>query len=120
MDKLELIKRNTEEIINEKDIKSVLKKSSPVTYCGYETSGEIHLGHLVTITKLLDLQEAGCKVKILFADWHTWLNRKGDWEFIHNQVNLWKKSFKSTGLDKATFVLGSSFERKINYVDDVL
>ena len=120
MDKIELIKRNTEEIINEKDIKSVLKKSSPVTYCGYETSGEIHLGHLVTITKLLDLQEAGFKVKVLFADWHTWLNQKGDWDFIHKQVKNWQKGFKAAGLNKAEFILGSDFQRSKDYIDDVL
>ena len=39
------------EIINEDDIPKLLKKKAPVAYCGYEPSGEIHLGHLVTITK---------------------------------------------------------------------
>ena len=68
MDKLELIKRNTEEVINEKDIPELLKKKKPVAYCGYETSGPITLGHLVTITKLLDLQKAGFHIKVLFAE----------------------------------------------------
>src|SRR3989344_5079132 len=120
MDKLELIKRNTEEVINEKDIPELLKKKKPVTYCGYETSGAIHLGHLVTITKLLDLQKAGFQVKVLFADWHTYLNQKGDWDFIHKQVDFWKKGFKAGGLGKAEFILGSSFQRKQEYIDDVL
>ena len=65
-EKLELIKRNCEEIINEDQLKELINKKNPVTYCGYETSGEIHLGHLVTITKLLDLEKAGFKVKVLF------------------------------------------------------
>jgi len=118
MDKLELIKRNTEEIINEKNIPELLKKKNPVTYCGYETSGAIHLGHLVTITKLMDLQKAGFHIKVLFADWHTYLNQKGDWDFIHKQVEIWKKGFKAAGLD-AEFILGSSFQRKQEYIDDV-
>jgi tyrosyl-tRNA synthetase len=120
MNKLELIKRNSEEIINENQISEILKKKKPIAYCGYETSGEIHLGHLVTTTKLLDLQKAGFHVKVLFADWHTYLNQKGDWDFIHKQVNTWKNGFKAAGLDKAEFVLGSSFERKSEYFDDVL
>ena len=44
--KLELIKRNTFEIIGGDKIKDFMKKG--VVYCGYEVSGEIHLGHLVT------------------------------------------------------------------------
>jgi tyrosyl-tRNA synthetase len=117
MKNLDLVKRNSTEIIGEDKLKDIKR---PVVYCGYETSGEIHLGHLVTITKLLDLQNAGFKVKILFADWHTWLNKKGDWDFINEQVKIWKKGFKAAGLAKAEFVVGSSFQRKPEYFDDVL
>jgi tyrosyl-tRNA synthetase len=120
MNKLDLVKRNTQEIISEEKLKTLLKKKSPRVYCGYEPSGEIHLGHLVTITKLLDLQEAGFQVVILFADYHAFLNQKGDWEFINEQVKHWKKGFKAAGLTKAEFVVGSSFQTKKEYQEDVL
>jgi tyrosyl-tRNA synthetase len=116
-EKLKLVKRNTVEVINENKISDFLKKG--VVYCGYETSGEIHLGHLVTILKLLDLQKAGIKVKVMFADWHTWLNKKGDWKFVNSQVKQWEKGFKSLGL-KAEFVRGTSFERNLDYMEDLL
>ncbi len=115
--KIELIKRNTGEIIGEDKIPGFMKKG--VVYCGYECSGEIHLGHLVTILKLLDLQRAGIKVKILLADWHTWLNKKGDWNFVNNQVKQWEKGFKSVGLD-AEIVKGTSFQKSPEYFEDVL
>ncbi len=118
MNKYELIKQNSAEIINEQDISKLLKKKKPITYCGYETSGEIHLGHLVTITKLLDLQKAGFHVKILFADWHTFLNQKGDWNFINKQIKQWKAGFIAAGLKNAEFILGSSFQRTQDYIDD--
>ncbi len=119
-ERLRLVKRNAEEIIGENKIRDLLKKKKkPVVYCGYETSGDVHLGHLVTITKLLDLQKAGFEVKVLFADWHTWLNRKGDWDFIHKEVRRWEKAFKATGLTQAKFIIGSSFQRKVEYVDDI-
>ncbi len=118
--KIELIKRNCAEILGEEHISELLHKRHPVTYCGYETSGPIHLGHLVGMTKLLDLQKAGFHVKVLFADWHTWLNRKGDWDFIHQTTKTWEKGFKASGLDKSEFILGSSFQRKIEYIDDVM
>ena len=120
MTKSDLIKRNTEEILTEEKLKQVLKKKSPRVYCGYEPSGEIHLGHLVTITKLLDLEKAGFKVIILFADYHAYLNQKGDWKFINEQVKHWKKGFKAAGLSKAEFVVGSSFQTKKEYQEDVL
>lgn len=120
MTKLELVKRNAEEIINEKDIPKLLKKKKPIAYCGYEPSGEIHLGHLVTITKLMDLIKAGFHVKVLLADWHGFLNQKGDWDFIKNQVKIWTKGMEAAGLKKAEIVVGSSFQRTPEYFDDVL
>lgn len=115
--KMELVKRNCVEIINEDKIKKFLPKG--VVYCGYECSGEIHLGHLVTILKLLDLQKAGIKIKILLADWHTWLNKKGDWDFVNSQLKQWEKGFKSVGL-KAEIVKGTSYQMKPNYFEDLL
>jgi tyrosyl-tRNA synthetase len=120
-ERLELIKRNTVEIIEEDELKKLLKeKKHPVVYCGYEVSGEVHLGHLVTISKLMDFEKAGFKVIVLFADYHTWLNQKGDWGKIRKLTKLWEKVFNAFGLEKADYVLGSSFQRKEDYVDDVM
>ena len=117
---MELIKRNTIEIINEDILLDLLKKNKkPVVYCGYEVSGEIHLGHLVSMTKLLDLQKAGFKIKILFADWHTYLNGKGDWKFINSEMKKWEKGFKAFGFKNVEFVKGSKIQRNLNYIDDV-
>jgi tyrosyl-tRNA synthetase len=117
---LEFVRRNTVEIINEEFIKKLLNENKkPVLYCGYETSGDIHLGHLVSMTKLLDLQKAGFHVKVLFADWHTYLNQKGDWDFINSQMEKWEKGFIASGLKDAEFVKGSDIQRNLNYVDDV-
>ena len=117
--KIELIKRNTIEIVNEDILSKLLKgNKKPSVYCGYETSGDIHLGHLVSMTKLLDFQKAGMKVKVLFADWHTYLNSKGDWKFIEQQLKKWEKSFRSFGI-KADFVRGTKIERNNDYIDDV-
>lgn len=119
-EKLKLIKRNTVEIINEDIFLDLIKKGKkPVIYCGYETSGDIHLGHLVSMTKLLDLQKAGFDVKVLFADWHTYLNQKGDWKFINEQTEKWEKGFIAAGLNKAKFIKGSNIQRNLEYIDDV-
>ncbi len=119
-DKFDLIKRNVAEIITEEELISLLKKKkNPVVYCGYEPSGDMHLGHFVTITKLIDLEKAGFKVKILLADIHALLNRKGDDKKIKKEVELWKKTIKAIGL-KAEVILGSDFEFSREYQFDVM
>ena len=55
---LEFIKKNTIEIGTEEELKILLKKKTkPVVYCGYEPSGNIHLGHFVTLSKLIDFEK---------------------------------------------------------------
>ena len=118
--RLELIKRNTVEIVTEVDLKKLLgKKKKPVVYCGYEPSGPLHLGHFVTIIKLMDFVKAGFKVKVLLADVHAFLNRKGKEKDIEKEVYAWKKTIKAIGLD-AEVVLGSNFQFKKDYVLDVI
>jgi len=119
-EKLELIKRNSAEIITEDSIASLLKSNKqPIAYCGYEPNGPMHLGHFVTITKLIDLQKAGFKIKILLADIHALLNRKGDEKAIKKEVENWKKTIKAIGI-KAEIVLGSSFQFKKQYQLDMM
>src|SRR3989338_703862 len=120
-ERIALITRNVADILGEERLRDLLlRKKRQITYCGYEVSGGIHLGHLVTITKLQDLAKAGFKVKVLFADWHTWLNQKGDWAFIRQEVKHWRQGFQAAGLEDAEFILGSTFQRKPEYIDDVM
>ena len=116
----ELIERNSVEVLNKEEMDEVLKKKKLQVYCGYEPSGEIHLGHLVTLMKLLDFQKAGINVVILLANWHAWLNKKGDWTFLEKQMKLWEQGMKAAGLNKAKFVKGTDFQRKEDYINDVM
>src|SRR3989338_7048290 len=119
-EKITLIQRNTSEIVSIESLRKLLeKKKRPVVYCGYEPNGPMHLGHFVTITKLMDFAEAGFKVKILLADVHAFLNRKGTEEELAKEVQNWRKTVKAIGLD-CEVVLGSSFEFKKEYQFDVM
>lgn len=118
--RIELIKRNAAEIITEEELRKLLKeKKKPVVYCGYEPSGPLHLGHFVTITKLIDFEKAGFKVKVLLADIHAFLNRKGAEEEIKKEAENWKKTIKAIGLN-ADVVLGSSFQFNKEYQLDII
>jgi len=124
MDKLALIKRNTEEVVEEKELKELIKKKkNPVVYHGFEPSGKgVHIGYMIGINKLIDFQKAGFKVVVLFADLHAWLNEKGSLNDIKKIADVYKKSFKALGLDikKTKFVMGSSFQLKKDYFKDIL
>jgi tyrosyl-tRNA synthetase len=121
MAELNLIKRNTAEIVEETELLTLLaEKSHPITYCGYEPSGPVHIGTMVAVMKQLDMQKAGITVKVLFADLHALLNRKGDEEFIKEMAGYWRKCFEGLGLTDAEYVLGTDFEYKKEYIQDVL
>ncbi|MBC5792817.1 MAG: tyrosine--tRNA ligase [Nanohaloarchaea archaeon] len=115
----QLVLRNTTEIVTEEELDEVLEKDSPTTYVGYETSGPVHLGHWASIRKLNDLQKAGFDLKVLFADLHTYLNKKGEEEWIQTMTEYWEATFKATGLD-AEFVRGREFQEETEYFHDVL
>ncbi|WP_414836777.1 tyrosine--tRNA ligase [Candidatus Nanohalococcus occultus] len=115
----QLVLRNTTEIVTEQELDEVLEKESPNTYVGYETSGPVHLGHWASIRKLSDLQKAGFNVKVLFADLHTYLNKKGEEDWIQAMTEYWEATFEACGLE-AEFIRGREFQEKTEYFHDVL
>ncbi len=121
INKLELIKRNVSEIVTERELQILLRENkNPTTYCGYEVSGPVHIGTLVVVNKQIDFQNAGLRVKVLLADLHTYLNRKGDEKFIDEMIERWKNSLIRFGLNKADYIMGTDFEFENEYIHDVL
>ena len=123
MDRLELIKRNVQEIVTEEELQELLKnKDSPVAYVGYEPSGKIHLGHVLTVNKLMDLQNAGFQIIVLLADVHAYLNQKGSLEEVRKTADYNRDCFIALGLDpqKTKFVYGSDFQLTPDYMLNVL
>lgn len=119
-EKINLISRNAEEIITFEDLEFLLKSNEPLKhYIGFEISGKIHLGSgLVCMQKVKDFADAGVKVHILLADYHTWINDKigGDLENIKKiAVGYFKEglsiAYKCLGGNPKdlNFILGSEF-----------
>nr|QWF36670.1 TyrRS mutant (Y36I-L69M-H74L-Q116E-D165T-I166G) [Cloning vector pMB1_1R26PylRS.CbzK/AfTyrRS.p-I-Phe]QWF36676.1 TyrRS mutant (Y36I-L69M-H74L-Q116E-D165T-I166G) [Cloning vector pMB1_MmPylRS/AfTyrRS.p-I-Phe] len=122
-EKLRLITRNAEEVVTEEELRQLIEtKEKPRAIVGYEPSGEIHLGHMMTVQKLMDLQEAGFEIIVMLADILAYLNEKGTFEEIAEVADYNKKVFIALGLDesRAKFVLGSEYELSRDYVLDVL
>jgi len=124
--RLELIKRNTEEIIGEIELKKLLKeKKKPVVYWGTAPTGRPHVGYFLPALKISDFLKAGFKVKILIADLHAALDNT-PWLVLEKRYDYYEKIIplliKSMGVDikNLEFVKGSELELKPEYMYDVL
>ncbi len=120
--KYELVTRGTIEVVTETELRKVLTARRPVVYCGYEPSGKIHYGHVITLWKLLDFQEVGAHTILLLADLHAYLNDKGSREEIEQMVEYNKQCFIGMGADpeRIEFKVGSEFQLESKYTMDVL
>jgi tyrosyl-tRNA synthetase len=115
MDPYELVTRNTVEVITDDELIALLARDKKRVYAGYEPSGEIHLGHLVTVNKLIDLKEAGFEVIVLLADLHAFLNRKGTMEQVRELAGYNRRCFEGLGLRDVEYVLGSDLQLSPDY-----
>jgi len=120
MDPYELVTRNTIEVVTDQELRALIDRPVKRVYTGYEPSGEIHLGHMVTVNKLMDLQKAGFEVTVLIADLHAFLNRKGTMEEIREIAEYNRRCFEGLGLLGAKYVLGSDVQLAPEYELNVL
>jgi tyrosyl-tRNA synthetase len=121
-EKYQLITRNAEEVVTEEEVHEIADDSDGKrAYVGYEPSGVLHIGHMLTANKLIDLQNAGMDVVVLLADVHAYLNEKGTFDEIQETADRMREQFVAFGLDeqKTEFVLGSEFQLDDEYTLDV-
>ena len=126
--RLDLIKRNTQEIVTESELKTLLKtKKTPSAYIGYATTGLLHMGHLVPLVKMADFLKAGFKFTFLSADLHAYLDdQKSTFNLLASRAKVYEELVKgaltSIGVPttKIKFVKGSDYQLKKEYTLDVL
>jgi tyrosyl-tRNA synthetase len=125
-ERFELIKRNTEEIVTEKELKKLLnEKEKPVVYLGTAITGKPHVGYYVWVLKLSDFLKAGFKVKLLLADLHGALDNS-QWSTLEKRYDYYARilplMFKSIGVNvkDLEIVKGSEFQLKPEYSYDIL
>lgn len=123
--KFKLIKKNTEEILGEDELKENLEKGEKIKhYIGFEISGKIHLGTgLMCMSKVKDFMDAGVDCNVFLADYHSWINDKlgGNLDKIKRvAVRYFKEGIKASlkcvggDPDKLKFVLGSELYHNNN------
>lgn len=124
--RLELIKRNTEEIIGEEELNNLIKKKKEISvYWGTMPTGSISIAYFFPMLKIADFLNAGLKVKILLADLHAVLDGVA-WNLVEKRYAYYKEAItlilKTIGVDikKLEFVKGSEFQLKPEYMYDML
>lgn len=119
--RLALIEEVGEEIITPEDLKDLLqKKKAPVAYDGFEPSGQIHIAQaILRAINVNKMTKAGCKFKMLVADWHAAANNKlgGDLEKIKVVGKYFIEVWKASGMDleNVEFVWASDLAKDDNY-----
>ncbi|MCK5018003.1 MAG: tyrosine--tRNA ligase [Candidatus Peribacteraceae bacterium] len=125
--RFDLIKRNTEEIISESELKDLLKKKKhPSAYIGLAITGRPHIGYFIPMLKVSDFLKAGFRFKILFADIHGHLDdQKTPFELLDKRMKYYIEVISgmldSIGVDKSKleFVKGRDFELDPKYTLDM-
>ncbi|HEY6282309.1 MAG TPA: tyrosine--tRNA ligase [Nitrososphaerales archaeon] len=101
--RLDLIKSVGEEIITERELRTLLETNEhPTAYDGFEPSGLAHLPFGVLRPILVeDMLKAGVRMKLWIADWFAWVNNKmgGDLEKIREVGKYFVEVWKAAGVD---------------------
>ncbi|MBW2977260.1 tyrosine--tRNA ligase [Candidatus Woesearchaeota archaeon] len=124
--RLELIREVGEEILTEDELLQLLEtKDHPIAYDGFEPSGRVHIAQgimrAINVNKMI---AAGCKFKMLVADWHAWANNKigGNLDKIQTVGKYLIEVWKATGMDlkNVEFVWVNDFMATDNYLKKVM
>ncbi|MCK5281980.1 MAG: tyrosine--tRNA ligase [Nanoarchaeota archaeon] len=125
--RINLVKQVGEEIITEEDLKTILEtKNNPIAYDGFEPSGtNIHIAQgLLRAININKMAKAGCKFKMLVADWHAWANNKmgGKLENIQKVgkylIEVWKSC--DIDIDNVEFIWVSDIVKEEDYWKKVM
>lgn len=127
-DKLALVKSGLPEILHPEILEEIIvKEQRPlVIYWGTATTGRPHIAYFVPTLQIAKFLRAGCKVKVLLADTHGFLdNLKAPIELIEHRAQYYKHVSQSllravgVPLDQIEFVLGSDYQYSRDYRFDL-
>ena len=122
--KLELVKRNTQEILTEEELRKLFdSKKNISSYYGTAPTGPFHMAYLVPLGKIFDFDKTGITNKILIANIHAALDDlKTPWEKIDQVAKYYQKCVELSfpWEKKPEFVKGSDFQLTKEYMLDVL
>ncbi len=126
-ERISLVKQVGEEIITLEELRQLLEANAhPVAYDGFEPSGtDVHIAQgLLRAINVNKMTKAGCRFKMLAADWHAFANNKlgGDLGKIQKvgsyMVEMWKAC--DMNLENVEFIRSSDIVNDSEYWKSVL
>lgn len=125
-DKVQLITRNLQEVLQKESMEAILKERNLRIYWGTATTGRPHVAYFVPMAKIADFLRAGCEVTILLADLHGYLDsQKAPWELLDARTKYYQRvivsMLKSIGvpIEKLKFARGTEFELHSDFSHDL-
>ncbi len=116
-ERLDLVTRYAEEVIEEEELAELLAEDDPSVYIGYAPTGEMHIGHFTTIRKLADFLRADLDVTVLIADLHAHLDdEKSPFELLDARTEYYQEAIEGmveaagADPDDITFVRGMDYQ----------
>ncbi|KAI4276434.1 MAG: hypothetical protein LQ337_002484 [Flavoplaca oasis] len=126
-EKFELITANTQETIRPDIIRNVLGVRPLEIFWGTATTGRPHAAYFVPSIKIAQFLQAGCKVKVLLADLHGFLDAdKAPEATLEARAQYYERTIgallRAVGvdLDNLQFVRGSSYQLTPAFSRDLL
>ncbi len=129
-EKMVLLKEVGEEIIDEQELRELIKWKTEhnqqiYAYDGFEPSGNIHIAQgLLRAINVNKITKAGIRFKFLVADWHAAANHKfgGDLDIIKKVGDYFIAVWKACNMDltKVEFVYASDLVKNSDYWELVL
>lgn len=125
--KLELITKDLNEIIGLKELEEKINNDQELSaYWGTAPTGKPHVGYLVPMIKIAHLLKADCKVKVLFADLHAYLDAmKTSFELLDLRTKYYEFVIKglleclNVDVSKLEFVKGTDYQLSKEYTLDL-
>ncbi|MEK6858673.1 MAG: tyrosine--tRNA ligase [Nanoarchaeota archaeon] len=124
--RLDLIKRNLQEVIGEEELVNLLsKKKNPIVYWGTMPTGSPHVAYFLPLLKLRDFLNAGLTVKVLIADLHAALDGVS-WQVLKKRQKYYEALIPlmlqalDVELKRLEFVKGSKIQLQPKYFEDLL
>lgn len=120
-EKLKLIKEVGEEIVTEKELRTLLESGEKlIAYDGFEPSGQMHIAQgILRAVNINKMTKAGIKFKMLVADWHAMANKKmgGDLDKIQTVGKYFIEIWRTCGLDmdNVEFIWASDLVKDSDY-----
>ena len=126
-EKYDLITSNIQEVLRPDIIRNILPERPLEIFWGTATTGRPHAAYFVPAIKIAQFLRAGCKVKILLADLHGFLDAdKAPEATLENRAQYYERVIgallRAVGveLDNVQFVRGSSYQLTPSFSRDLL